>query len=138
MLDEFWRELNEVHGDGPPQAPAGVPPGDASGAAAAEESWRDEFDTSNATAQERLAWRNCCAWKKKGARLVDPPALKSGQIVREDTPYYIAAAFPKIFQTGAGDYWAFRKERQKRKMDASLWEWVQHCLLYTSPSPRDS
>ena len=30
-------------------------------------------------------------------------------MVREGTPFNIAAAFPKILQTGEGDYWAYAK-----------------------------
>ena len=50
------------------------------------------------------------------------------QLVREDTPWYIAAAFPKIFQTGQGDYWAYQKQRQARGLDVPLQEWFQHVL----------
>ena len=42
---------------------------------------------------------------------MDPPRVRdTRQLVREDTPFYIAAAFTKIFQTGAGDYWAYTRK----------------------------
>ena len=50
-------------------------------------------------------------------------------MVREDTPFYISAAFPKIFQTGAGDYWAYATAREDRDLDVSLHERVQHVML---------
>ena len=64
---------------------------------------------------------------------MDPPqATDVRQVVREDTPFYIALAFLRIFQTGAGDYWAFEQQRRERGMSISLWEWFQHVLRHRS------
>ena len=57
-----------------------------------------------------------------------PQIEDSKTLVREDTPWYISAAFPKIFQTGEGDYWAFEKLRKARGQPVSLHRWVQHVL----------
>ena len=66
-----------------------------------------------------------------GGTILDPPWVESSRtLVREDSPWYIVAAFPKIFQTGSGDYWAFVNERKQRGMDVSLKEWLFHVLRW--------
>ena len=47
----------------------------------------------------------------------DPPSISDSRaLIPEDTPFYISLAFLKIFQTGAGDYWAFERQRRERGM----------------------
>eukprot|EP00435_Cladocopium_sp_Y103_P010659 s3940_g2.t1 len=42
-----------------------------------------------------------------GLPILDPPTVQSrNQLIREDSPYYIAAGFLKLFPLGQGDYWA--------------------------------
>ena len=41
-------------------------------------------------------------------------------------------AFLKIFQTGAGDYWAFAQQRSERSLPVNLWDWFQHVLRHRS------
>ena len=60
--------------------------------------------------------------------MTDPPHVDARRMIREDTAWYISAAFVKIFQTGAGDYWAYAAARKKRGMDVSLQTWVQHVM----------
>ena len=68
------------------------------------------FDTSDMNARERAIWSRFQAARTKGAPIFDPPRVESTkQMVREDTPWYITAAFIKIFQTGAGDFGPMRK-----------------------------
>ena len=52
------------------------------------------------------------------------PALppKRQDILREDKPWYIFAAFQKIFQTWAGDYWTYAQARSDRGQSVSLGE----------------
>ena len=42
---------------------------------------------------------------------------------------YPTAAFVKIFQTGEGDYWAYAKDREKRGLPISLFDWVRQVLM---------
>ena len=93
----------------------------------------EAFDTTNMTRAERASLDKLAAARLAGAPIVDPPqASDVRQVVREDTPFYIALAFLKIFQTGAGDYWAFEQKRRERGMSISLWEWFQHVLRHRS------
>jgi hypothetical protein len=63
--------------------------------------------------------------------ILEPPWSENGRtLIREDSPWYIVAAFPKIFQTGSGDYWAFAEKRKQRGMDVSLKEWIGHVLRW--------
>eukprot|EP00959_Pyramimonas_sp_CCMP1952_P042888 897453-Pyramimonas_sp.AAC.1 len=79
--------------------------------------------------RERGIWERFQAARAKGAPILDPPALAdTRQLVREDTPWYISAAFVKIFQTGEGDFWAYERARRERGLPVSLHAWVQHVL----------
>ena len=51
------------------------------------------------------------------------------RLIREDSPYYIAAGFIKLFPEGKGDYWAWLHVRQQQNLPVSLWEWIKHMLL---------
>ncbi len=69
-----------------------------------------EFDTSRMDTKEKAIVSRFEAARAKGAPILDPPRLENTRrMVREDTPWYISAAFVKIFQTGEGDYWATKK-----------------------------
>ena len=47
--------------------------------------------------------------------IVNPPRVDDGRtLLREDTPFYIALGFLKVFQTGDADYWAFEQKRRER------------------------
>ena len=71
------------------------------------------------------------AARMDGAPIVEPPWSENGRtLIREDSPWYIVAAFPKIFQTGCGDYWAFVEKRKQRGMDVSLKQWIGHVLRW--------
>ena len=61
---------------------------------------------------------------------VAPPLLESLRLVKENTPWYISVAFLKVFQTGAGNYWAYAEERKKNGLPVSLHSWLQHVLRY--------
>ena len=88
----------------------------------------EEFDTKNMSAKQKAEFKSFGAARKAGAPMTDPPRVDAKRMVREDTPWYISAAFVKIFQTGAGDYWAYAAARKKRGMDVSLQTWVQHVM----------
>ena len=62
----------------------------------------EEFDTSHMDRREKAIWeRYEAARRRKGVPIFDPPRLEdTRRMVREDTPWYITAAFPNIFQTG--------------------------------------
>ena len=92
-----------------------------------------EFDTKNLTNQERAALHQYKAARVKDVPIVPPPLVDDvRRLVREDAPYYMTLGFVKIFQTGAGDYWAFEHKRQQRGMRMTLWEWFQHILRHRS------
>jgi hypothetical protein len=96
------------------------------GCVAKSENVREVFDLSHMTAAERVA----NAARLRGVPIVDPPHLgRKGTLSREDAPYYITLSFPKIFQTGAGDYWKWRRER---KIDIGLVDWFRHVLRHRS------
>ena len=141
-MDAFWEELLEEHGpqeDGQSSAvravsPA-VPPGTTEKRSVHASSRQEAaptpepFDVTSLDAKERAMWSRFHAARAKGAPMLDPPRLEDTRcLVREDTPWYITAAFIKIFQTGAGDYWAYAKARQHRGMPVSLQAWIQHVL----------
>jgi len=60
---------------------------------------------------------------------VDPPPVEDepGQAVREDTPGYIAQAFPKLFPHGAGDFHCLRGGMRKL---LKFEEWGRFVLLW--------
>jgi len=59
------------------------------------------------------------AARAKDAPIFDPPPMgDSRELVREDRPWYISAAFVKIFQTGEGDHWALRRGQTAREGSA--------------------
>ena len=62
-----------------------------------------EFDATHMNARETYVHDRFHVGRLAGAAILDPPRIASTKrqdIVREDEPWYIAAAFPKIFQTG--------------------------------------
>ena len=66
-----------------------------------------KYDTSNLTRQERASLQQFQAARLAGAPIRPPPRVdNTRELIREDTPFYITLGFLKIFQTGAGDYWA--------------------------------
>ncbi|CAK0867486.1 unnamed protein product [Prorocentrum cordatum] len=60
---------------------------------------------------------------------VDPPEVEDqpGQAIREDTPGYIAKAFPKLLPYGAGDY---RGARPCQRRTLRFEEWGRHVMLW--------
>ena len=60
---------------------------------------------------------------------VDPPSVEDqpGQAVREDTPAYIAQAFPRLFPHGTGDFHSLRGGMRKLLKFA---EWGRCVLLW--------
>ena len=60
---------------------------------------------------------------------VDPPPVEDqpGQAIREDTPGYIAQAFPKLFPHGAGDFHCLRGGMSKL---LKFEEWGRFVLLW--------
>jgi hypothetical protein len=88
------------------------------------------FDTSNLSPAEKQQLREFAAARIGGAPIKDPPS--AGVLLREDTPFYIALAFPKIFQTGAADFWAYAEERKCNGCQVTLLEWFQHVLRHRS------
>ena len=73
------------------------------------------------------------AGRKQNAKLkyprVDPPVVEDepGQAIREDTPGYIAQAFPKLFPHGTGDFHSLRGGMAKL---LSFQEWGRFVLLW--------
>ena len=89
----------------------------------------EEFDTSHMDRREKAIFKKYQAAKPQAGVARDPPPIHdTRRMVREDTPWYIAAAFLKSFQTGAGDFWAFKKAREARKLPVSLHSWLFHVL----------
>jgi len=91
----------------------------------------EEFDATHMNAREKYVHDRFHAGRLAGAAILDPPRIASTKrqdLVREDEPWYIAAAFPKIFQTAAGDYWAFAQRRSDRRQSVSLGDWFLHAL----------
>ena len=126
LLDELRSELRGFCGDSGDGANA---PSEVDVAVTAI----DEFETTNITPAERASLQMYGAARLAGAPIVDPPrAENTRQLLREDTPFYIALAFLKIFQTGAGDYWAFAQQRSERSLPVNLWDWFQHVLRHRS------
>ncbi len=79
--------------------------------------------------RERYIFKTYLANRAPGQVIVDGPRLSDTKtLVREDTPFYMAAAFVKIFQTGEGDYWAYAKQRKAAKLEVNLHQWLQHVL----------
>ena len=123
MKDAFVDALERVVEAGSDEPPAGngeeIPP------------VPEEFDTTNMNARERYVHDRFRAGRLEGAAILDPPPIASTKrqdIVREDQAWYISAAFPKIFQTGAGDYWAYAQARSDRGQSVSLADWFFHVL----------
>ena len=60
---------------------------------------------------------------------VDPPDVEDepGQAVREDTPGYIAKAFPKLFPHGVGDY---HGDRGDLRRTLRFEEWGRYVMLW--------
>ena len=90
----------------------------------------EDFDTKDSGAREHAIYTRFKAASVKKAPKLDPPRLEdTRRMVREDTPWYISAAFVKIFQTGEGDYWAYAKAREQRGLPISLHDWVKQVLM---------
>ena len=91
---------------------------------------RDSFHTHAMDRRETAIWHRFHAASLKRTPIVDPPELKnSKRLIREDTLYCISLAFPKIFQDGKNDYWAYKQERQNKGLPLTLEEWFRHTLL---------
>ena len=89
----------------------------------------EAFDTSCKDQREQAIWQRFRPASLQKAPKLDPPSLEDTRgMVREDTHWYISAAFVKIFQTGEGDYWAYAKAREDRGRHVSLQDWVK-CVL---------
>ena len=92
-----------------------------------------KYDTSNLTKQEKASLWHYQAARLAGAPITQPPRVdNTRELVREDTPFYITLGFLKIFQTGAGDYWAYEQQRRERNLGMNLWQWFQHVLRHRS------
>ena len=82
-----------------------------------------KYDTSNLTKQEKASLWQYQAARLAGAPITPPPRVdNTRELVREDTPFYITLGFLKIFQTGAGDYWAYEQQRRERNLGMNLWQ----------------
>ena len=59
---------------------------------------------------------------------VDPPEIEDqpGQAIREDTPGYIAKAFPKLFPHGTGDY---HGDHRGLRRTLRFEEWGRYIML---------
>ena len=136
LIADYWNELVQEHGDDGQKKRedrdaqlAHEAQTDQDDLDQQEEGAQEPFDTSNMDRREQAIWDRFEAARVKKAPKLDPPSLEdTRRMVREDTPWYITAAFPKVFQTGEGDYWAYHKERTARGLPVSLLEWVQHVL----------
>ena len=60
---------------------------------------------------------------------LDPPEVEDqpGQAIREDTPGYIAKAFPKLFPHGVGDY---HGDHDGLKRSLRFEEWARYIMLW--------
>ena len=131
MKDAYYEELQATVN----AASARVEPADAADARPvwqqdARPVWQ-QVEPDTIPSAQRPVLKKFGAARIVGGTILDPPwAENSRTLVREDSPWYIVAAFPKIFQTGSGDYWAFVNQRKQRGMDVSLKEWLFHILRW--------
>ena len=135
LMGDFLSQLGERFGAATGAMPAAASEGVSTSRSSSSVLDRGtaEFDMDGMSAAERASLESYGAARLAGAPIVHPPqALTTRALVREDTPFYIALAFLKIFQTGAADYWAFVQQRQERGLAVSLWEWFQHVLRHRS------
>ena len=147
LLAELRQELAEQMGSDAawppePEEPAPTAAPAAASAPASEEhtsasaaAEAKAFDTSNMSRKERAALEQYGAARVAGAPfhpMGAPQIHDSKQVIAEDMPHYISLAFLKIFQTGAGDYWAFERQRRERGMPVSMKHWLQHIMQHRS------